>query len=62
MQTYRWTKVWAVQTPMDDEVAPGDTIAVEAGNGESKQLVRSVTEMKNKSGKPYKTLLLEEVK
>jgi hypothetical protein len=62
MQTYRWTKVWAVQTSIDDSVIAGDLIAVDSASGESKQRVRSVTQMQTKAGKPYLTLLLEEVK
>jgi hypothetical protein len=62
MQSYRWTKVWAVQTDMEDDVAVGETVVVESNGGDSKQVVLSVTQMFNKSGKPYKTLLLRELK
>jgi hypothetical protein len=59
---YRWTKVWAVNTSADDAVVEGDLIVVESSGGDSKQMVQSVTPMLNKSGKPYQTLLLQEVK
>lgn len=59
---YRWAKVWAVQTDIDDEVDVGDVILVDAQNGDSKQTVLSVTVMTTKSGKEYKTLLTQEAK
>jgi hypothetical protein len=59
--TYKWTKVWAVQTPHTDSVQKGEIIEV-GGASPSKQEVQSVTVMFNRSGQPYKTLLLKEVK
>lgn len=55
---YKWTKVWAVQTPADNPVAPGDEILVADGRGGSKQRVLSVTTMTALRGGEYKTLLL----
>jgi len=61
-QGYRWTKVWAVQTDIDDAVTVGDLVSVESSSGESKQRVLSVTEMHNKAGRPYLTILCQEAK
>jgi len=58
---YTWTKVYAVQTDIDDDVAVGDIIKVGDRNGGSKQQVQSVTIMLNKQGGEYKTLLLRAV-
>jgi uncharacterized Zn finger protein len=57
-KSYRWTKVWAVQTDAEDTVDEGDLIVVESAAGESKQRVLSVTSCQTKSGKPYLTLLV----
>lgn len=59
---YNWTKVYAVQTHANNEVKEGDIIVVDDKNGGSAQEVVSVTTMLNRSGKPYKTLLLKERK
>lgn len=56
---YSWTKVYAVQTHVNNEVKEGDEITVDDRNGGSPQKVLSVTTMKNRSGREYKTLLLE---
>jgi hypothetical protein len=61
LAAYKWTKVYAVQTSMDNPVQVGDEIVVNDRNGGSKQVVRSVTVMENRQGDPYKTLLLKAV-
>ena len=60
--TYRWTKIYAVLCPAEDESEVGDEIQVESRNGASTQVVLSVTTMQDVRGRPYKALLVREVK
>jgi hypothetical protein len=62
VREYRWTKPWAVRTEASDDVAVGDIITVSSHASDSQQLVLSITTMKTLGGRPYKILLLEEVK
>lgn len=58
---YNWTKAYCVQTHVNNDVKPGDRIVVDDRNGGSAQEVLSVTVMHNRSGKPYKTLLVKAI-
>ena len=56
---YNWTKVFAVQTHINNDIEVGDEIHVEDRNGGSQQQVISITIMTTRSGKQYKVLLLK---
>ena len=56
---YTWTKGYMVHTHVNNEVKVGDDVIVDDRNGGSPQKVLSVTVMNNRSGRPYKVLLLQ---
>lgn len=56
-KSYKWTKVWAVQTDSENPISVGDTVMVESSRGTSKNEVLSITIMTGRNGRDYKVLL-----
>jgi hypothetical protein len=62
-ELYTWKKIYALRTPMSDDIKVGDVVRVDSDtNGVSLQKVLSVTVTKSRDGSEFQTVLVEQYK